>query len=149
MSRQGLKLLQTADAQISELIELFSGRDDGVLARPCPARAKFGDGTIGAVALHTAENYARIATFLDNQPDNGHADARPVQAVTVPALLKVLNGSRDALRLLGDMSEERLSEVPPAGTMRFCDGRRTLEEVVTGQLTHQARNVEMLKAAAS
>jgi hypothetical protein len=149
MSEQSTQLLRTAHTQISELIELFSGRDEDVLAGPCPGRAKLGDGTIGAVALHTAENYARIASFLANQSDGGHADARSGRAITLPALLELLVGSRDALQLLGNLSDERLGTVPPAGLLRFCDGNRTLQEVLAGMLAHQAHNVETLKAAAS
>jgi hypothetical protein len=149
MSEQGLQLLRTADAQISELIELFCDRDEAVLARPCRDRAKFGDGTIGAVAWHTAENYGRIASFLAGQANSEHADGRSAQAITVPALLALLISSRSALQLLGSLSRERLNTVPPTGAIRFCDGQRTLEEVVTGLLTHQAHNVAALKAAAS
>ena len=54
MSEQGVRLLRTADAQISELIAALSAREDSILAEPCPERAKLGDGTIGAVAWHTA-----------------------------------------------------------------------------------------------
>jgi hypothetical protein len=149
MSERGLRLLRTADAQISELIELFSGRDDAVLAEPCRDRAKLADGTIGAVAWHTAENYRRIAGFVNNQPDSGHADVRPAQAVTLPELVGLLTSGRDALQSLGDLSDAQLNTVPPAGAMRFCDGRRTLQEVITALLAHQANNVETLKAAAS
>jgi hypothetical protein len=148
MSEEGRELLSTADAQISELIELFSGADDGLLARPCSARAKLGDGTIGAVAWHTAENYGRIARFLEGQPDRGHADEGRARAITRPALLELLARSRDSLRLLGTVSKERLETVPAAGSMRFCDGKRTLHQVVIGLLTHQAHNVETLNAAA-
>jgi hypothetical protein len=149
MSQQGLQLLRTADAQISALIETFSARDEGVLRRRCPGRAKFADGTIGAVAWHTAENYGRIANFLNDQPDGGHADPQSGQAVTRSALLDLLSNSRDSLRVLGSLSEERLRAVPPAGSMRFCDGERTLQEVITALLSHQAHNVEALTGAAS
>jgi hypothetical protein len=149
MSEQARQLLRTADAQIAELIELFSGRDDGVLARPCPERAKLADGTVGAVAWHTAENYRRIAGFLNDQPDGGHPLARSAQDVTIPALLRLLIGGRDSLGILGELSDERLNAVPTARAIRFCDGRRTLQQVVSGLLNHQAHNVETLKAAAS
>jgi hypothetical protein len=147
MSEQGQQLRRTADAQISELIELFSGWDDGVLARPCPDRAKLADGTIGTVAWHAAENYGRIAAFLNDQPDGGHAGARPSQDITLLELEQLLVLGRDALQTLGDLSEERLNAVPPAGAMRFCDGRRTLQEVLVGLFAHQAHNVETLKTA--
>jgi hypothetical protein len=147
VSEQGVRLLRTADAQILELIELFSGRDDGVLTEPCPARAKLADGTIGAVAWHTAENYRRIARFVSDQPDGGHPNARSASDITLSALGRLLVSGRDALQSLGDLSEERLNAVPPAGAMRFCDGRRTLQGVLAGLLTHQANNVQALKIA--
>jgi hypothetical protein len=149
VSERALQLQRTAHAQIAELIELFSGRDDAVLAEPCRGRAKLADGTIGAVAWHTAENYGRIARFVCNQPDGGHTDARSAQAITLPELVGLLIGGRDALQPLGDLSDAQLNTVPPAGAMRFCDGRRTLQEVITRLLAHQANNVETLKTAAS
>jgi hypothetical protein len=39
-------------------------RGDDALMLPCPGREKLGDGTVGATALHVAENYRRIAEFL-------------------------------------------------------------------------------------
>ena len=149
MSEQGLQLLRTADAQISELIELFSGREDGVLARPCTERARLADGTVGVVAWHTADNYRRIASFLNNQPDSGHPDARSAKDVTIPALQQLLTSSRESFARLDELSEERLNAVPAASAMRFCDGERTLQQVVRSLLVHQAHNVDTLKAAAS
>jgi hypothetical protein len=147
MSEQGLRLLRTADAQISELIAALSARDDAVLAEPCTARAKLGDGTIGAVAWHTAENYGRIAGFVNDEGDTGHANVRSTQDITMLELRQLLLRNRDALQPLGGLSDKSLAAVPPAGAMRFCDGRRTLGEVLTGLLTHQANNVHALQVA--
>jgi hypothetical protein len=58
------QLQTTANHQISELIDLLSTLDQGALHRPCPSREKLGDGTIGAALLHTADNYQRIARFV-------------------------------------------------------------------------------------
>ena len=64
MSERGTQLLATADGQISELIDLFSAQGEAVLSSPCPGREKLGDGTVAALALHTADNYLRVAGFL-------------------------------------------------------------------------------------
>ncbi len=72
MSDRGLDLRRTADAQIGELIELLSTRGQLVLGLPCPGREKLGDGTVAACASHTADNYHRIARFLQGQGDGRH-----------------------------------------------------------------------------
>ena len=64
MTERAQKLSATADRQIGELIGLLSTLDQAALDRPCPGREKLGDGTIGAAARHTADNYQRIAAFV-------------------------------------------------------------------------------------
>ena len=64
MSERGNRLLRTADRQISELIGFFSKGGETGLSVPSPGREKLGDGTVGALASHTADSYLRIAAFL-------------------------------------------------------------------------------------
>ncbi len=64
MSGRTSQLHETAVGQISELIGLISARDAAALSLPCPGREKMGDGTVAAVALHTADRYQLIAGFL-------------------------------------------------------------------------------------
>src|ERR1039458_8632903 len=64
MTERGKQLHATTDAQIAELIDLISTLDEAALRRPLPGREKLGDGTVGASAQHTADNYQRIAAFV-------------------------------------------------------------------------------------
>jgi hypothetical protein len=41
----------------------------------------------------------------------------------------------------------QLDTVPPASDMKFCDGQRTLEQVVTNLLNHQNHQLDALKTA--
>jgi hypothetical protein len=77
MSESGARLQQAADEQIAELIDLLSTSDQTALERPCPGREKLGDGTVAASAMHTADNYHRIADFL-NADD--HRPPEPVKS---------------------------------------------------------------------
>jgi hypothetical protein len=63
MTERAHELAATAQVQIGELIELLGTLDQAALDRLCPGREKLGDGTIGAAARHTADNYQRIAAF--------------------------------------------------------------------------------------
>ena len=67
--------------------------------------------------------------------------------VDVDGLLERLSAARDAFGLLAGFTDERLDVVPPAGAFRFCDGQRTLEQVVIGLLKHQGHQVDAMKAA--
>ena len=68
MSERGTQLFQMADGQLSELIGLLSTCDEAGLILPCPGRQKLADGTVGAVATHTAANYVRIAGLIAADP---------------------------------------------------------------------------------
>jgi hypothetical protein len=142
-------LLEAVDRQISELIDLFSVRDETALSLPCPGRGKLGDGTVAACALHTADSYDRIAGFLRGRGDGVHGGSYSAQHVELQDVLGRLSGGRDALGLLADLTDEQLDSVPPANAMKFCDGQRTLERVVTNLLNHQRHNVEALTTAVS
>jgi hypothetical protein len=67
MTERGQQLHATIDQQIAELIDLISTLDEAALRRPCPGREKLGDGTVGASARHTADNYQRIAGFVQTR----------------------------------------------------------------------------------
>ena len=137
MSDRAQQLQASADAQIGVLIDLISNADESALRRPCPGREKLGDGTVGALAAHTAGNYGRIATFLagDDAP------------ATSGDLLAQLSAARDQLKQIAELTDRELDAVPPKDSFRFCDGQRTLEQVVTGLLKHQGHQVQALTAA--
>lgn len=156
MSERGIQLLRTADGQVSELIALFSNRDGSALNLPCPSREKLGDGSVGALAAHTADNYLRIAGFLQSGHPPGthaghgqgaHGSDYAAQTVDLPGLLARLSSSQDCLSALAELTDSRLDSVPPASDMRFCDGQRTLAQVLTSLLRHQSHQVDALRAA--
>jgi hypothetical protein len=172
MSERSALLSKTADEQINTLIELFSTSDEASLSLPC--REKLGDGSVAACASHTAENYLRIAAFLqgEDQPTGEHRRPRhrglpflrsrnhgkghrPVMHGAVASakdvrrssLIAQLSAGREALNVLAAMSDAELDVVPPASAMRFCDGKRTLEQVLASLLNHQSHQVEALRTA--
>ena len=63
-SERGSRLQDIADLQIRELIELLSVGGEATLSLPCPARAKLGDGTVAALALHTPTPTTGSLAFL-------------------------------------------------------------------------------------
>jgi hypothetical protein len=150
MGERGAQLLDTADRQISELIELLSTADDAALKLPCPGRGKLGDGTVGATASHTADRYHRIAEFLAAPVDarRGHVPGdHGAEDLHLDDLLERLSAASDALGLLAELSDEQLDAVPPAGEMRFCDGRRTLEQILDSLFKHQRHQLDAVKRA--
>jgi hypothetical protein len=183
MSARGIQLLEAANGQMSELIDLLSTRGESALRLPCSGREKLGDGTVAAVASHTAGRYQRIATFLQatSQPPDAHTRRRHgvhriprfrpsgshaprdhvdgshnesvahddycAETVDLRTLLERLSAGRDVLSLLADLTDEQLDAVPPAGSFRFCDGQRNLEQVMASLLKHQSHQIDALKAA--
>ena len=179
MSQRGQELSASADGQIAELIDLLSALDQTALDRPCPGREKLGDGTIGAAARHTADNYERIVDFLQTSDrmsagsPGGHRIPRFVRAlghrpqddanlehgaarhdngytaedVDVDAVVEQLGAARDALDRIAELNDRQLDAIPPKDSFRFCDGQRTLQQVLASLLKHQAHQVEALKTA--
>jgi hypothetical protein len=145
-----------AAGQIAELTALLSAGGDAALTLPCPGRGKLGDGTVGAVALHTADNYRRIAEFVqattsgqamhsagDHAQHGSHLRAQDAQ---VDDLRHQLAAASEALALLAALSDDQLDAVPPEGQMKFCDGERTVEQIVASLLKHQRHQIDALKA---
>jgi hypothetical protein len=138
---------------MAELTERLSAAGEAALCRPCPGRAAFGDGTVGAVAAHTTDNYRRVAQFaagigdagMHNDPDDRsrHGDIGHRQ------LLGTLAAARRAFARVGQLSDEEIDAVPASGTIRFADGTRTLEQVLESLLKHQRHQVDALIAALS
>jgi hypothetical protein len=174
MSERAAHLFQTADEQISDLIALLSAADQAALHAPCAGREKLGDGTVAAIAMHTADNYHRIADYLSatTQPSShkpqrrhhvpafrgahsrrggpDHSDggaAYRSDNIDAQSLLERLETARARLRPLAELSDERLAAVPPASEMRFADGQRTLDQIVVSLLNHQRHQCDALAAA--
>jgi hypothetical protein len=161
MNERGTQLQETANSQISELIALISTPGEAALRLPCAGREKLGDGTVAACAMHTADNYNRIAGFLQSQRGGGHTRIAKLlyrhgedkhhnyraDNIDLPALLDRLSAAQAALSVLADLTEAQLDTVPPASEMKFCDGQRTLQQIVTNLLNHQSHQLDALKAA--
>jgi hypothetical protein len=151
---RGAALLAAATYQISQLTGLLSSQGDAALARPCPGRAKLGDGTVRATTAHSADNYHRIAAFVRATVDGSaayptrrHDGEHQAENWTLSHLLDRLSAARDALAPLDELADEQLDLVPAASEMKFCDGRRTLEQIVTALLDHQRHQVSAVKTA--
>jgi hypothetical protein len=185
MSERAEQLHATAETQIDELIELVGATDNQTLRRPCPGREKLGDGTIGAIAAQTAENYQRIGTFAatsqrttgrhssaprsrrrgpgvlralkhtppdhgQHGPDrHGHRDTYTAASIQPGELTERLAAARTDLASIARLTNEQLDDIPPKDSFRFCDGQRTLEQVLAGLLKHQGHQVQTLREALS
>jgi hypothetical protein len=63
------------------------------------------------------------------------------------ALLDQLTSGGKAIARLGGLTDEQLDVIPPASDLRFVDGQRTLEQILTAMLKHQAHQVEAISEA--
>jgi hypothetical protein len=80
--------------------------------------------------------------------DHGaHGDRHAAQNVERQQLIERLTAVRAELVPLAEWTDAQLNAVPPTGSFRFCDGKRTLEQVVTGLLKHQGQQVGAVRAA--
>jgi hypothetical protein len=153
MAERAERLHATADGQIAELIELIATMDEAMLRLPCPGREKLGDGTVAASVRHTADNYERIAGFVQSSDRmsgllirRAHADQHTTDNLDLAAVMKRLSVSRDALDVVAALSDLQLDSIPPKDSFRFCDGQRSLQQVLAGLLKHQSHQLDALRA---
>ena len=80
--------------------------------------------------------------------DPGRHDA-PYTAdnADLTAVIEQLGTTRDALSRAAELTDTQLDAIPPAGSFRFADGKRTVEQVLAGLLKHQRHQLDALKAA--
>jgi hypothetical protein len=183
MTERAKQIHATADRQIVELIGLITTLDEPTLRLPCPGREKLGDGTVAASARHTADNYQRIAGFVQTSdrmsgahepPQHGphhiprflralghgpsdhpehapgagqHGDQYTADTIDPVAVVKQLSHSRDLLGRIAELTDNQLDAIPPKDSFRFCDGQRTLEQVLAGLLKHQSHQLAALMTA--
>jgi hypothetical protein len=154
MSTRGQRLLEESIQQIDTLANSLARAGAVALARSCPGRGKLGDGTVGAVATHTTDNYHRVARFLRPTAGGGashrgraHGAGHGVEDVDLGELLDRLVAAKHALAVLAELDDRALDTVPTAGDMKFTDGARTLEQIIANILKHQRHQVDALAAA--
>jgi hypothetical protein len=118
--------------------------------------------TAEAVSLrHNAERQGRyripaVTGALGRTPpdDSRHAPVagRHDQAYTASdanpcEIVERLAAARAQLARIAELTDQQLDSVPPKDSFRFCDGERTLEQVLAGLLKHQDHQVQALRAA--
>jgi hypothetical protein len=104
-----------------------------------------------------AHRMPRALTMLGHRPprsdhgsggDPGQHDV-PYTAdnADLGTMVEQLGTTRDALARVSELSDSQLDAIPPAGSVRFADGKRTVEEVLAGLLKHQRHQLDALEAA--
>jgi hypothetical protein len=78
---------------------------------------------------------------------NRHDGQYTADNVDLNAVVQQLSDSRAALRRITRLTDNQLDTIPPEHSFRFCDGQRTLEQVLASLLKHQRHQTETLRAA--
>jgi hypothetical protein len=82
-------------------------------------------------------------------PAGGHEEHRYAAASTdVGVVVTQLVAARGAFGAIAELADTQLNAIPAKDSFRFCDGQRTLEQVLAGLLKHQSHQVAALRAAA-
>ena len=128
----------TWPTKMRDLIELLSVGVEATLSLPCPARAKLGDGTVAALALHTADTYHRIAGLLGGADTHTHGDAYRSEDTDLRSLLERLSAAQAALAVLADLPDRQLDSVLLQGPRGHSDRRRRSRLIpLSGTLPHE------------
>jgi hypothetical protein len=109
-----------------------------------------GQATESALSRPTGPRIPRFGHLLGglrrHRPrDHGHGDLPAAGGADVGELRRRLSTAQTNLARIGELDDGHLDSIPPAGAFRFCDGKRSLEEVLTALLNHQGHQVEALE----
>jgi hypothetical protein len=98
--------------------------------------------------LHAVGHGPGTAPHAQHGPDGGeHEDQYAAANIDLVAEVEQLSASREALGRLLELTNGQLDATPPKDSFRFCDGQRTLEQVLTSLLKHQSHQIDALRAA--
>jgi hypothetical protein len=106
---------------------------------------------------HGGHRIPRFLSAFGHAPP-GHADHRAGASqhdneytanIDPRAVIAQLSASHDRLGQIAALTDRQLDAIPPKGSFRFCDGQRTLEQVIASLLKHQRHQLDALKAATS
>jgi hypothetical protein len=110
------------------------------------ARAKAGQGRHRIPRFLLTRGHAPPG-HAEGGHDKSMRDDYTAENVDLGGLLQRLSTGQDAFRILAELTDEQLDTAPPPGSFRFCDGQRTLEQVVSSLLKHQSHQIDAMKAA--
>jgi hypothetical protein len=112
------------------------------------------DHDISAVHQPHGHRIPRFLAAFGHRPDHdrhdhgaGQHDNNYTADIDVDAAVGQLDASRRVLARIAALADAQLDAIPPKDSFRFCDGQRTLEQVLTGLLKHQGHQVEAVKTA--
>lgn len=146
MSARAEALQLTAADQLDELAARAAGDD---LSRTRKDGLALGDGTVAVTIEHVADVYVRLAAFVagDKAERTGGGDRRHEHGTADGSALPArIAAAQEAVRAFRALSDEQLDAVPPDGAFRFCDGKRTLEQVLEGVIRHQQHHVDATRS---
>jgi hypothetical protein len=76
-----------------------------------------------------------------------HPDHYTADVLDVDDIVEQLSATRTALDRIAELTTSQLDATPPKDSFRFCDGQRTLEQVLASLLKHQRHQLDALTAA--
>ncbi len=77
----------------------------------------------------------------------GHGNQYAADNIDLQTLGERLDATRETLTRITLLTDAQLQTIPPEGSFRFCDGQRTLDQVLASLLNHQKHQVGALAAA--
>ena len=112
--------------------------------------------TSGGPTQHGGHRIPRFLRPAGHGPSehaaNGHGagerhDEYTADNIDLDLLVKQLTTARATLGRIAELTDSQLDAIPPKDSFRFCDGQRSLEQVLTGLLKHQGHQVAAVGAA--
>jgi hypothetical protein len=88
------------------------------------------------------------ADHAEHGPGAGqHENEYTADNINLDAVVKQLSATRLALGPIAELTDNQLDAIPAKDSFRFCDGQRTLEQILASLLKHQSHQVEALNTA--
>jgi hypothetical protein len=94
-----------------------------------------------------AIGHTRSRRNQDQTDSHGHQSGYTAETVRPTEIASRLTAARQDLARIAQLTDRQLDAIPPKDSFRFCDGQRTLEQVLAALLKHQDHQVRTLKTA--
>ncbi|MGO9082790.1 MAG: maleylpyruvate isomerase N-terminal domain-containing protein [Streptosporangiaceae bacterium] len=166
------QIISNVDRVNSELIDFLAHLTDADLATPCDNPA---GPTVGAIVTHVGEGSPEVFRWLtsviegtaspdpapsamddhahdhDHEHSREHADGaghdEQVAQLDPAAMIELMRAGKPVMvGLLSSLTDEQLDRTPPAAA-GITDGTRTLFQVISDMVEHQAEHLADMRAA--
>jgi hypothetical protein len=115
-------------------------------ATGCQARTNRLRTAVIALLCSSGPSATDVQTTAERGPGAGPHEYT-ADNIDLGAMVEQLSASRESPGQIAELTDSQLDAIPPKDSFKFCDGQRTVEQVLASLLKHQDHQADALKKA--